>query len=104
VASTFAVMAAAMLAEAYGGTAEARRLAARWTRKITAREARAVMARNASTRDLQLNVCLVGGLGLRGVLGFCIGFSFETSGVLGSGLPVRVFGSETLGRFSGTAE
>ena len=49
VASTFAVMAAAMLAEACGGTAEARRLAARWTRKITAREARGVIARNAST-------------------------------------------------------
>jgi hypothetical protein len=49
VASTFAVMAAAMLAEACGGTAEARRLAARWTRRITAREAHSVMARNAST-------------------------------------------------------
>jgi hypothetical protein len=49
VAATFAVMAAAMLAEACGGTAEARRLAARWTRKITAREARGVIARNAST-------------------------------------------------------
>ncbi len=47
IASTFAVM-AAMLAEACGGTAEARRLA-QWTRKITAREARAVIARNAST-------------------------------------------------------
>jgi hypothetical protein len=52
VASTFAVMAAAMLAEACGGTAKARRLAARWTRKITARETRAVIARNASTASL----------------------------------------------------
>lgn len=48
VASTFAVIAAAMLAEACGGTAQARRLAARWTRKISLREARAVIARNAS--------------------------------------------------------
>jgi hypothetical protein len=47
VASTFAVMAAAMLAETCGGTAEARRLAV-WTRKIAAREARTVIARNAS--------------------------------------------------------
>jgi hypothetical protein len=42
-------MAAAMLAEACGGTAEARRLAAAWTRKIAAREARTVMARTGST-------------------------------------------------------
>ena len=49
VASTFAVMAAAMLAEACGGMAEARRLGAVWTRKITAREARNVLARSAST-------------------------------------------------------
>ena len=48
VASTFAVMAAVMLMEACGGTAEASALAARWTRKITARSARAVNARNAS--------------------------------------------------------
>jgi hypothetical protein len=49
VAATFAVMAAAMLGEACGGTAEARRLSARWTRKITAREARVVAHRNAAT-------------------------------------------------------
>ena len=48
VASTFAVMAAAMLVEACGGTAEATALAARWTRKIPARSARAVNARDAS--------------------------------------------------------
>jgi hypothetical protein len=48
VASTFAVMAAAMLVEACGGRAEASALTARWTRKITARSARAVNARNAS--------------------------------------------------------
>ena len=47
VTATFAVLAAAMLAEACGGTAEARRLAARWTRKITEREARVVAARSA---------------------------------------------------------
>ena len=48
VASTFAVMAAAMLGEACGSKAVASALAARWTRKITARSARAVNARNAS--------------------------------------------------------
>ena len=46
VASTFAVMAAAMLVEAFGSTAEATALAARWTRRITARSARAVNARD----------------------------------------------------------
>lgn len=48
IAATFAVLAAAMLGEACGGQAEARRLAARWTRKITAREARAVADRDAA--------------------------------------------------------
>jgi len=48
VASTFAVIAAAMLIEACGGKAEASALAARWTPKITARSARAVNARGAS--------------------------------------------------------
>jgi len=48
VASTFAVMAAAMRVEACGGTAEAIALAARWTGKITARSGRAVIARDAS--------------------------------------------------------
>ena len=48
VASTFAVMAAAMLVEACGGKAEATALVARWTRRITARSARAVNARDAS--------------------------------------------------------
>jgi hypothetical protein len=41
-------MAAAMLVEACGGTAEAIALAARWTGKITARSGRAVIARDAS--------------------------------------------------------
>ena len=104
VASTFVVMAAAMLADACGGMAEARRLTARCTRKITAREARAVMAAAPARRDLQLDLCLVGGLSLHGVLGFCMGFSFETSGVVGSGLPGRVFGGETLGCFGGLAK
>ena len=48
VASTFAVMAAAMLVEACGSTAEATALAARWTYRITARSARAVNARDAN--------------------------------------------------------
>jgi hypothetical protein len=48
VAATFAILAAAMLGEACGGRAEARRLAARWTQKITVREARAVADRNAA--------------------------------------------------------
>ena len=56
---TFAVIAAAMLAEACGGTAEARRLVVRWTRAITAREAPTVIACNASTAGLQLDICLV---------------------------------------------
>jgi alkylhydroperoxidase/carboxymuconolactone decarboxylase family protein YurZ len=47
VASTFAVMAAAMLVEACGGRTQARQLAARWTRKIAARSAQAVNGRNA---------------------------------------------------------
>jgi len=47
VASTFAVMAAAMLVEACGNQAEATALAARWTRKIAARSARAVNVRGA---------------------------------------------------------
>jgi hypothetical protein len=55
------------------------------------------LPRNTGRRDLQFKVCLVEGLGLYGVLGFCIGFSFETSGVLGSNLQGRVFGSGTLG-------
>ncbi len=46
VASTFAVMAAAMLVEACRSKAEATALAARWTRKITARSAGAVNARD----------------------------------------------------------
>jgi hypothetical protein len=37
-----------------------------------------------------------------GVLRF--GFSFETSYVLGSGFPGRVFGSETLGCFGGSGK
>jgi len=45
VASTFTVMAAAMLVEACGSKAEATALAARW---ITARSAQAVNARDAS--------------------------------------------------------
>lgn len=49
VASTFAVMAAAMLTEACGGATEARHMAARWTSKITAREARIAAARSAGT-------------------------------------------------------
>jgi hypothetical protein len=48
VAATFSILAAAMLGEACGGQAEARRLAARWTQKITGREARAVADRNAA--------------------------------------------------------
>ena len=48
VGATFAILAAAMLGEACGGSAEARRLAARWTQKITVREARAVADRNAA--------------------------------------------------------
>lgn len=48
VASTFAVMAAAMLVEACGSQAEASTLAARWTRKATARSARMVNAHDAS--------------------------------------------------------
>ena len=51
VAATFAVLASAMLGEACGGRAEARRLAARWTQKITVREARAVADRNAAMAD-----------------------------------------------------
>jgi hypothetical protein len=49
VTATFAVLAAAMLTEACGGTAEARRLAARWARKITIREARVIAARSAGS-------------------------------------------------------
>jgi hypothetical protein len=45
VADTFAVMAAAMLVEACGGQVNARVLADRWARKISAREARVVQAR-----------------------------------------------------------
>jgi hypothetical protein len=48
VAPTFAVMATAMLVEACGNTAEATALAARWTRRITVRSARAVNARDAN--------------------------------------------------------
>jgi hypothetical protein len=48
VGSTFVVLAAAMLVEACGSKAEAAALAARWTRRITARSARAVNARDAS--------------------------------------------------------
>jgi hypothetical protein len=44
VATTFAVIAAAMLTEACGGQAEARALAARWARKLSAREARRLAA------------------------------------------------------------
>jgi hypothetical protein len=44
----FAAMAAAMLVEACGSKAEASALAGRWTRKVTARSARAVNARDAS--------------------------------------------------------
>jgi hypothetical protein len=47
VASTFVVMAAARLVEACSSQAEATALAARWTRKITARSARTVNARDA---------------------------------------------------------
>jgi hypothetical protein len=44
VANTYAVIAAAMLTEACGGKAQARALAARWARKISAREARRITA------------------------------------------------------------
>ena len=47
VAPACAVIAAAMLAEACGGTAEARKLTAGLTREITAQEAGCVIARNA---------------------------------------------------------
>jgi len=47
VAATFATMAAAMLQEACGSTVQARQLAERWTRKIAARSARVVLARDA---------------------------------------------------------
>ena len=49
VAATFAVLASAMLDEACGGRAQARRLAARWTQKTTIREARVVADRNTAT-------------------------------------------------------
>lgn len=55
-------------------------------------------------RDLQLDICLVGGFGLHRVLGFCRGFSFEASGVSGSDLPGRVVGGETLGCSGGAAK
>lgn len=58
IASTFAVMAAARRAEACGGTAEARRLAARWTRRITAHGVRAVIAAPPAQADLHLDLCL----------------------------------------------
>jgi hypothetical protein len=41
-------MVAAMLVEACGGTAQARQLATRWTRKISARSAQTVNAHKAS--------------------------------------------------------
>ena len=44
VANTYAVIAAAMLTEACGGQVQARALAARWARKISAREARRITA------------------------------------------------------------
>ena len=73
-------------------------------RKIAAQEAVLSLPATPVRRDLQLDLCLVGGLGLHDVLGFCMGFSFETSGVLGSGLPGRVFGGETLGCLGGLAK
>ncbi len=45
VADTFAVMAAAMLVEACGGKVNAQALADRWTRKISARQARVIEPR-----------------------------------------------------------
>jgi hypothetical protein len=47
VAMTFATMVAAMLQEACGSRADARLLAEKWTRKITARSARTTIARAA---------------------------------------------------------
>ena len=44
VANSFAVIAAAMLIDACGGQAQARALAARWARNISAREARRIIA------------------------------------------------------------
>jgi hypothetical protein len=41
---------------------------------------------------------------LRRVLGFCGGFSSEASGVLGSGLPARVFGGQALGCLGGLGQ
>lgn len=55
-------------------------------------------------RDLQLDLRLVRGLSVHDVIGFCMGFSFEASRVLGSGLAGRVFGSETLGCLGGLAK
>ena len=48
VEGSFAVMAAAMLVEAFGSRTEAHRLAARWSRKIAARSAQTVIARSAA--------------------------------------------------------
>ena len=47
VAMTFATLAAAMLQEACGSRANARKLAAAWTRKIAARSAQTTIARRA---------------------------------------------------------
>jgi hypothetical protein len=67
--------------------------------------ARAGQALQASKHsDLRFDFCFVGGLGLHGVLRFCMGVSFEASGVLGPGLPGRVFGGETLGCLGGLAK
>jgi hypothetical protein len=55
-------------------------------------------------RDLQLDLRLVRGLSVHDVLGFCMGFSFEASRVLGSGLAGRVSGRETLDCLGGLAK
>jgi len=44
VGTTFAVIAAAMLIDACGGQAQARALAAKWARNLSAREARRISA------------------------------------------------------------
>jgi hypothetical protein len=41
---------------------------------------------------------------MQGTFGFGMGFSFETSGVAGSGFPVSLFRGETPGCLSGLGE
>ena len=102
VASTFAVMAARCWPRRAAGRLRSAGCGG-GTRKITAREARRSLPATPA-RLIYSSISASYEAVPEGGFRLSVGFSFDTGGVLGSGLPLGVFGGETLGCLGGLAE